>query len=42
MTEHEFDPDRDEAAKAYERYVLNYRTRHQQSETNSKPAGERK
>jgi tyrosine-protein phosphatase SIW14 len=42
MTEHEFDPDRDEAAKAYERYVLNYRTRHQRAETDSKQSGERK
>jgi tyrosine-protein phosphatase SIW14 len=29
MTEHEFDPDKDDAAKAYERYVLTYRTRQQ-------------
>jgi protein tyrosine/serine phosphatase len=29
MTEHEFDPEKDPAAKAYERYVLGYKTRRQ-------------
>jgi tyrosine-protein phosphatase SIW14 len=31
MTEHEFDPARDDAARAYERYVLNYRPRRQRA-----------